>query len=444
MGVALLNAVAKRANYKSRVVDFNIQFKQGFKKFFPNYTWQDLEHVFNNEEAFRNHLPEMNPQIEHWVDLILAINPRFLGISVFTSISRFMSIEIIKRLQDKKGDIKIIVGGGESKTIGPDLKANGLIDFFVNGEGEDAILRIAKGEPYPGVNDNLKTPPVDVDKLPIPDYSDIQLDQYQKFLYVTGSRGCPRNCTFCEVNLLWPKFRLKKPELIVQEMVFHVKKYGINSFYFTDSLINGSMKHFRALCQLLKQQRENNVSLTWESFFILRNQKTMVPEDFDLAKESGARLFKIGFESGSQRVVNHMQKNYKLEEQNYFLEQFERVGLRMDILLMVGYPTETRRDFEETKAMLIKNQRYLKSGTIANVRIAPAGLVKDTPLYLMKEELGIIGENYHSWANSICDENIRHQRYLELHELVKKLGFPMRKQAKEMFTMLNKATPKGI
>ena len=77
--------------------------------------------------------------------------------------------------------------------------------------------------------------------MPIKDFL---RNYHDKKIYITGSKGCVRDCTFCDVAALWPKFRYRKAENLVQEIKEQFYNYGITTFDFTDSLINGSVSNF--------------------------------------------------------------------------------------------------------------------------------------------------------------------------------------------------------
>ena len=112
------------------------------------------------------------------------------------------------------------------------MKANTELLEFLNGN----LI-------YPGING---LPPVqiqNISELPIPDYSD-NLESFDYgSLYITGSRGCVRKCTFCDVGLLWFKYRWVDGEVLGKQVIELSKKHKIKNVAFSDSLVNGSMSH---------------------------------------------------------------------------------------------------------------------------------------------------------------------------------------------------------
>ena len=137
--------------------------------------------------------------------------------------------------------------------FGEHIIKNNLADYVIFGEGEVALDCLLKGNAnYPGINCNNPVQIEDLTALPMPTYEYFDMPRYQnKKILITGSRGCVRKCTFCDIELTWPQFRYRRAEHIVAEMERHFDDYGITEFEFTDSLINGSMKMLNELCDLL-------------------------------------------------------------------------------------------------------------------------------------------------------------------------------------------------
>ena len=118
----------------------------------------------------------------------------------------------------------------------------GLIDYVVKGEGEQELLTILENHhTIPDSNDityfgGLKSN-LDLNTLPFPDYSDYDLDLYEHAdgVSIETSRGCVAKCTFCAETHFW-KYRWRESNRVADEMEYQVNKYGINRFWFVDSL----------------------------------------------------------------------------------------------------------------------------------------------------------------------------------------------------------------
>jgi radical SAM superfamily enzyme YgiQ (UPF0313 family) len=184
----------------------------------------------------------------------------------------------------------------------------------------------------------------------------------------------------------------------------------------------------------------------WDSHFIVRGPGQMKPEMFDLMRDSGAGTMLIGVESGSQRVRDHMKKGYTQAELDYCMEQFSRTGIKTRFLMIVGYPTETQEDFQNTMDMFSNYIHYCKNGTIEEVNLGlTLNLLPKTPLTDNLEKYGLVQETKHI-NNWICKSNpdldykerLRRRIYLQQH--VEQLGykvFEAKNYTKQLFSSWN-------
>ena len=197
-----------------------------------------------------------------------------------------------------------------------------------------------------------------------------------------------------------------------------------------DSLINGSMKAYRELCDtLVKYYNDNNLPdrfFRWGGQFIIRSETQMTPQDFDQAARSGCDNLCWGVESGSESVRQHMQKGFSNRDLDYCMEQIHRVGMRCYFFIIVGYPTETQSDFQDTMDMFTRLQKYAIEGTLYGVNLGGLASLDDgTPLYKKANELGIVpiipaehahGINWESKDNPVSlEERILRRIRLQEH-----------------------------
>jgi radical SAM superfamily enzyme YgiQ (UPF0313 family) len=109
---------------------------------------------------------------------------------------------------------------------------------------------------------------------------------------------------------------------------------------------------------------------------------------------AGAETMVIGVETGSDRVRTHMNKGFNNEDLNYNMEQYSKHKMQVYLLLIVGFPTETEQDFQETLDMLTRFQRYVADGTIIGVNLGTTLTIEEgTELYNNPQKLNIIGIN---------------------------------------------------
>ena len=447
--------------FTAAVMDFNADIDDLFLE------QPDIANPVNNFFNFNTFYNEktwniVQPVIDKWADRIVDSKPTWVGISVFSFNShratRLLSIAIKMR----NPFIKIVIGGSginTDKTFAEGLYEKRLIDAYVKGDGELALVELLKGNyNFPGINGSFPQQIPKLDELEYPDYGDYALKIYENkkgliSLPITGSRGCVRNCTFCDVNSAWPKFYYRSGKSIASEIKHQIERYGVDSFRFTDSLTNGSMKAFREMCLDLAEYRKtlqtSNKTFTWDGHFIIRSKSQMPPADFDKMKESGAGVTWIGIESGSESVRNHMKKGYSEEDMQYTMSQLDRVGIKVRLLMVVGYITETEKDFQETMDMFTNWQKYLKTGTIEEVQLgATLNVLPSTPLGDNMKKFNIRNDSGHinDWIctdNPELDYKERLRRRVVLQAHVERLGYPCfesKNYVKQMFSQWEQVT----
>lgn len=414
-GPALLKGSLSAAGFSSKIIDLNADIDNIFRDH-PDRVAVDNFFLFNTFYNARV-WSLIAPLIEEWSDRILYMKPEWVGLSIFSYNShraaRLLSIAIKK----KSPSTKIVIGGGgiaTDRVFPKTLLENGIIDAYIKGEGEQALVELLRGNlSAPGINGNDPQQITDVDSLPFPNYDDYELKTYTnkkglEALPITGSRGCVRACTFCDIVNMWPKYYYRSGKNIADEIRHQVKKYGVKAFRFTDSLINGSMKAFREMISELAHYRESlpeDNRFIWDTHFIVRSRTQMPPEDFDMMARAGAGTMLIGVESGSPSVREHMRKGFTQADLDYTMSQLNRVGVKCRILIIVGYPTETWDDFQQTMDMFTKYVPYLSNGTIEEVNLGlTLNLLAGTPLDKERNDMKLIQENDHinDW---ICLDN---------------------------------------
>lgn len=445
-GTAQLKGSLNEANYVSSILDLNLDLYNQTGDDYPEY-FDYLAGSIDLDETKTNRLDEI---FESWVERILDYNPKNIGISIFTFQCQLSAKILLNKLRPRY-DGKIIVGGAGLSTngiasvyndFGAELFQEKLIDHFIRGDGELALIELLKGNTdYPGI-DNDRYLQVSLDNVAFPDFDDLinlnyMYNQDEKILPVNGSRGCVRKCTFCDIHEHWKKFTFRSGHVLAKELISDYEKYGVRRFTFTDSLINGSMKAFRELLNTLIQYYEdNNLEdrfFTFTGQFICRNKKQQTPEDYVLMSRAGCDHVLIGVESGSDRIRNHMKKQFSTEELKYVLQQFEKNNLTTIFSMISGYPTETIEDHQETLDMFTQFQRYALNGTINGLNLGTTlSIDEGTPLYKEMKDMGLmhlsdstdrVGINWLNPNNPDLTLLERIRRRIELQEHVTKLGY---------------------
>jgi radical SAM superfamily enzyme YgiQ (UPF0313 family) len=439
-GASLVKAAIIKAGHECKIFDFNAELEKSFignrEDLVPIDNWF-LNHNFYSEKVFATVLELANK----WVDKIMEYRPTDVGISVFSYNSQRATLLLATLIKARDPALKIFMGGAGLNTdnnFGPFCMEQKVMDCWIRGEGELSVPAYLSGNMnHPGINGKPPQQIEKIDNLEFPDYSDYELATYTNkkgliALPITGSRGCVRACTFCDIASMWPKYKYRSGQSIAMEIKTQIKRYGAKAFRFTDSLINGSMKAFRDMTYELAEYRSSmkpEDRFIWDSHFIVRSRRQMPPEDFKKMAESGAGTLLIGVESGSPSVRQHMQKGYSDEDLHYSLGEIFKNNIKVRFLMIIGYPTETEQDFQQTLDFFDRYAEYGRNGLVEEVNLGlTLNLLPNTPLYNNAEKFGLstTKEHINDWIclqNPTLDFKERLKRRIKAQYYVEQLGY---------------------
>jgi radical SAM superfamily enzyme YgiQ (UPF0313 family) len=450
--IAFLAGVCELNNINYEVFDLNIYIKKSF----GDDIWEKLfllpseaDYLEINDKKL---LDKIDQVIDDAAEIILSYDPDLIAISVFSHTQYAWTKLILTALKNKSA-ITIIAGGQgisyettDNKTIGKKLQEQKLLDYYVNGEGDITFDSFLKNKPELGLNGpnceyETWVPQLSqLDNLPLPSYKKIEFDDYKlrndhpAIITITGSRGCVRRCTFCNVGDIWKKFRFRSADDITKEIQKHYLETGISEFHFSDSLINGSLKQFIDLMKnliILKEEFPDLANLKFSGQFIIRSSNQHPEYMFELMQKSGCHRVEVGVESGSEEVRKHMGKPFTNADLDYHFEMCAKYGIKNGLLLFTGYPTESQGDHQDTLDMLRRYQKYLINDIISFLVLTdPVIFLKGTPLANMQTELGIHlfnGEYGNTlWTADINPEltiEEKYRRFIEATKLTIELGY---------------------
>lgn len=429
---ALLKANLLRHGFTCKVMDFNIRFKRD-SEHRPDFT--DFENFFLTGETDHDTVVDAaNELIGTYAKELATLVPKMVAVSVFTYQSRTAAVMFAKAIRHCSPLSKIVFGGqglstgiNGDMTFAQNLLDTGVIDYFIKSEGEIALLKILQGvTQWPGVNDTKFDQLKEIDDLPAPDYEDLDFSLYDKpvRLPITGSRGCVRRCTFCDIHQHW-KYAYRHGENIANEIIYLSQKYRHNCFQFTDSLVNGNQREFKRMLTCLAQYNEQSSDpVSWTGQYIVHPMDKDQPHSYWKAlKQSGAEELILGIESGSEKIRQDMRKPFSDYDLEHTMEMFDRHSITCGFLLMFGYPTETQHDFELTMAMLDK-YKNLSGRTILWLEFGSTlAILPGTPLYGMSDELALyLDQHENNWISDLnpsltLRERIRRRNHAQTHAI---------------------------
>lgn len=302
--------------------------------------------------------------------IVNSFNPKVIGISVKTATAN-ASVEILANLKQSFPDVIYVAGGPHISLCADEfLKENRFIDFGIEGEGEISFVALISnlannksgfskisGLCYYRDNAFLRNPVCfnpEISQLPFPRFESIINIDFLDFRYpLLTSRGCPYGCIFCCVgSIMGKKWRSRKPENVIEELIEAKKKYQITSFEIMDDNFTFDLGNAKAICSLLIKERLN---LEWWCHNGLRADR-LDEELLRLMKKSGCKSIAIGIESGDEGIFNNIQKGESLTDIVKAVKMIQATGLRCVGYFIVGLPGDSIASTKKT----VKFQRHLK------------------------------------------------------------------------------------
>jgi anaerobic magnesium-protoporphyrin IX monomethyl ester cyclase len=340
-------------------------------------------------------------------ETILASSPAVIGIYV-NLMTKINVLEIIQFVKTRCPLARIVLGGPEIRYSAENFLSHGA-DVVVIGEGEQSMLEVTqrflgnerlhpelKGIMFKEGGTYVQTPEreklKDLDLLPEPARNKIDLDLYLtswkhvhglSAMSISTMRGCPYTCKWCSRAVYGLSYRRRTPEKVVEELAGLVRRYGPDSFWFVDDVFTISHKWLRTFHDELHR---TGLKVRFEC---ITRADRMNEEVIQLLKASGCFRVWIGAESGSQKVIDLMDRRVDVNQVREMIRMSRKNGIEAGTFIMLGYPGETEADIEETI-------HHLKESNPDHFTITVAYPIKGTELF---QEVELTSSGL-SWATS--------------------------------------------
>lgn len=276
------------------------------------------------------------------------------GITCTTATYR--TVKTLVQLLKPKG--KVVVGGPHPSVEPDETLSDMQPDHVVTGEAEFLFRDLVLGKLPRKLTYNAGIVK-DLDTLPIParhlfkyedvvDYSGIHgQEKGVPATTIISSRGCPFNCNFCCKNhLMYQRYRYRSANNVKSELKYLQDRYGIEHVRFVDDEFTLNNKRVKALCNEI-----SDLKMTWVC--ITRVDTTSISTLKDM-KKGGCVEVHVGVESGSNRLLELMNKKVTAKTLLKGIKKIKDARLRVKTYLMYGYPGETEEDRELTLTFLRK------------------------------------------------------------------------------------------
>jgi hypothetical protein len=351
--------------------------------------------------------PLPDPPIDEYTPIvasILADDPELVGLTLPYDSSIFYGLKLMRRLRQAAPDLTIVVGGAgiDSFTyqVAKDPAYFEVFDYAMVGEGELEFPKLANllqaGEdPRLGQVNNLRwvakngtlgsTEMVmitDLNAIPTPDFTSMDIDGYllpDPVGVFQTSRGCYYGtCTFCS-EIFRKGFRMRRPDLVVEDMVKIYESSGIRHFQLWDSL--APPKTLKKVAEQIKAR-----GLPFEWMAETKFEKPYLKEEMiRTLAEGGCTFLLFGFESASSKVLDLIDKGNDLHDVDTILGHMKTHGIRAGTSWFIGFPGETEREADTTFDFIGARRDRIQFSNYT--RIYDIGT--DTILYENQERFGV-------------------------------------------------------
>jgi len=347
-----------------------------------------------NNQKIENHLFDSTfstPQKQ--LDFIADKKPSVVAIytNLMTKINVIKLVKILTT-EAQYAFPKIVIGGPDVSYNIENYLHTG-VHFLVIGEGEESMTELyhaitqntavseVTGIAYLENGELIKTPPrvkiKDLGSLPLPNREGIAIEKYlnvwkenhgKSSMTVSTQRGCPYTCKWCSTAVYGQSYRRRPAKLVVEEMVLLQKRYTPDSIWFVDDVFTVSHKWIR---EFHKETQQQGLNIPFEC---ITRAERLNDEILLLLKEAGCYRIWIGAESGSQKIIDAMDRRVDVTVVKDAIIKTNSFGIETGTFIMLGYPGEDEYDIQETIS-------YLKKANPTFFTITIAYPIKGTSLY---------------------------------------------------------------
>jgi len=320
-----------------------------------------------SEQQFFNILKEERPDLfifetktptikQHW-KIIDRIKNTFPNINVVV-VGDHVTALPLETMKNSKADY--VLTGGDY-----DFSALSLVKHLIGREKLSSGIYYRKGKEI--LNTGKFQLTHNLDNLPFIDRELTKWRLYEKeynlignpYMYIMSGRDCWwGKCRFCAWTTLYPKFRVRSVNNVLNEIGSLIEKYNIKEI-FDDSGTLCTGKWLQDLCRgIIKRGYNKKIKYSCNMRFNILKQ-----DDYNLMKKANFRLLKFGLESANQTTLDKLDKGIKVEDITKGCEMAKKAGLTVHLTMIVGYPWETKEDALNT----FKLAKYLMQSGKADV-----------------------------------------------------------------------------
>ena len=253
-----------------------------------------------------------------------------------------------------------LAGGADFALLGEGEQTLGELLDHLTGRG-DAPLASIRGLAFRDAQGEVVQTPrrpdiKDLDALPFPAWDLVDIPRYRAIWYerhghysmnMATSRGCPYHCNWCAKPIWGQRYNVRSPENVVAELQWLKETYRPDHVWFVDDIMGLKPGWVQRFADLVAERR---AAIPFKSLH--RADLLLRGDTVAALRRAGARTVWIGAESGSQQVLDAMDKGTTVEQIYEATRRLHAAGVEVGFFLQFGYPGETRADIERTLQMV--------------------------------------------------------------------------------------------
>ena len=285
--------------------------------------------------------------------------------------------EVVRALKERTTDAKVLLHGLHPSALPERTLREEDADFVCEGEGFytlpgliDALKAGGSEFRIPGLwfrdGDRICSNPRaplfnELDELPVPAWDLLSMSDYrahnwhcfdninqrQPYGVIYTSLGCPFHCSFCCINAIFgkPGIRYRAPEKVVADIDYLVSNHGVRNIKIIDELFALNEERVVEICDLITERHYDL------NMWAYARVNTVTPRMLERMKKAGINWVGYGFESGSKRVLNSVEKSYDLSAAGDVVKMTYDAGLYIGANFIFGLPEDDFDSMQDTLSM---------------------------------------------------------------------------------------------
>jgi anaerobic magnesium-protoporphyrin IX monomethyl ester cyclase len=342
LGILRVAACLEKAGHKVEMLD--LSGIEGFEQAVQNHASNTQANIFGITAT----TPQL-PATTRIVAAIRAVRPKakiILGGPHITLVCAAL-----------KREKKLGMNGRATRAF---AQLEAMFDVLVAGDGEDAIFWALPDDAPKLIDADNPSGPLfltneRLNELPWPARHLVDVDSYhytiegERSLSLIAQLGCPFNCGFCggRESPMLRRIRTRSTQNIVAEIVHLNERYSANGIMFYDDELNVN----QSMIELMEAIGGIDRDLRLRGFI---KSQLFTDEQAQAMYEAGFRWILVGFESGSPRILENINKKATRDDNTRCLQIAHRHGLKVKALMSVGHPGESEQTIMETRDWLLE------------------------------------------------------------------------------------------